>query len=183
MLITPVSFATTCYSKALHDEVGGYSGGRLINPDKWFLWKLLAVADHVYLIDAPLFEYRIHGAGQGAQELKSGALKHLTDQYIATFNIPDATLKKIGLERETVARAFIEQDIALRGLVALAQGNRETARRSVHFGYAAYPGLARANPKVWLLRTLIALGPVGVKLAKVSRKRAQARGIAQARGR
>lgn len=174
LLRTPLPFATTCYSKTMHDEVGGYSGGRLMNPDKWFLWKLLAVAEMVYVIDEPLFEYRVHGFGQVPQETKSGALKHLTDQYIATFNIPDATLKKIGLEREVLARAFIEQDIALRGLAALSDGNRETARRSVYFGYAAYPALARKNPKVWLLRALIGLGPVGVKLAKASRKRAQA---------
>ncbi|MEJ7596864.1 MAG: glycosyltransferase [Kofleriaceae bacterium] len=174
LLRTPLPFATTCYPKAMHDEVGGYSGGRLMNPDKWFLWKLLGVADMVYVIDAPLFEYRIHGSGQVVQESKSGALKHLTDQYIATFNIPDATLTKVGLEREALARAFIEQDIALRGLVALSDGNRETARRSVYFGYAAYPSLARKNPKVWLLRALITLGPVGIKLARASRKRAQA---------
>jgi len=173
MLRSPLPFLTTCYPRAMHDEVGGYSGGRLINPDKWFLWKLLDVADMAYLIEAPLFEYRMHGFGQAPQELKSGALKHITDQYIATFNLPDTMLKKLGFERETLARAFIEHDIALRGLVALSEGRRETARRGVHFGHATYPQLARKNPKVWLLRALIGLGPVGISIAKATRKRAE----------
>ena len=173
MLRSPLPFLTTCYSRAMHDEVGGYSGGRLINPDKWFLWKLLGVAEMAYLIEEPLFEYRMHGSGQAPQEQKSGALKHITDQYIATFNLPDSMLTKTGLERDVLARAFIEQDIALRGLVALSEGRRETAMRGVHFGFAAYPRLARRNSKLWLLRALIGLGPVGVTLAKATRKRAQ----------
>ncbi|MCX5741623.1 MAG: glycosyltransferase [Proteobacteria bacterium] len=175
LLRSPLPFAATCYPRALHDEVGGYAGGRLVNPDKWFLWKLLAVADMAYTIDADLFDYRVHGAGQNAQEQQSGALKHLTDQYIATFNLPDNVLAKAGLDRETLARAFIEQDIALRGLVAVAAGNRVSAHRAVNFGLAAYPKLARANAKVWLLRALIALGPLGTRVAQLARSRAQAR--------
>jgi hypothetical protein len=175
LLRTPLPFATTCYPRALHDEVGGYSGGRLMNPDKWFLWKLLGVVDNVYAIDAPLFDYRVHGGGQVPQETKSGALKHITDQYIATFNLPDSVLEKAGIEREVLAAAFIEQDIALRGLVAVAQGRRLTARRGIHFGQAAYPELVRANPKVWALRGLLALGPVGTSIARALRARLEQR--------
>ena len=175
LLRTPLPFATTCYPRALHDAVGGYAGGRLMNPDKWFLWKLLAVIDTVYVIDAQLFEYRVHDAGQVPQETRSGALKHLTDQYIATFNLPDSILKKAGIEREALAEAFIEQDIALRGFVALAQGRREVARRSVSFGQAAYPQVVRANPKMWALRGLLAMGPVGTRIARTLRDRLENR--------
>lgn len=175
LLRTPLPFATTCYPRALHDAVGGYSGGRLINPDKWMLWKLLAVADRALVVDAPLFDYRVHGGGQAHLEARSGALKHLTDQYVATFNLPDETLAKVGMTRGALAEAFIEQDIALRGLVALAEGKRHTARRAVHFGLAAYPHEAQANRKLWALRALLALGPVGSGLARLARGQAEKR--------
>lgn len=175
LLRSPLAFATTCYPRALHDAVGGYSGGRLMNPDKWFLWKLLGEAERIYVIDHPLFEYRVHDGGQAPQEQRSGALKHLTDQYVATFQLSDALLKRAGLTRDELAAAFVEQDVALRGFLALAQGKRLTALRSVHFGIAAYPTQARANLKVWLLRGLLALGPVGTEVAR------RARGFAEAR--
>lgn len=182
LLRTPLPFATTCYPRALHDAVGGYSGGRLINPDKWFLWKLLSVADMAYFIDHQLFEYRVHAGGQGPQEQRSGALKHLTDQYISTFNLSDEVLKKSGLDRDALARAFVEQDVALRGLVSVSEGRRRSAWRAVQFGLAAYPDHVRKNPKVWLLRGLIALGPVGTTLARAMRARAEARWNARESG-
>jgi len=173
LLRSPLPFLSTCYPRELHDTVGGYSGGRLMNPDKWFLWKALAVADKVYAIEHPLFEYRIHDAGQAKLEVASGALKHLTDEYIATFNLPGHVLTKAGMERDHLAKAFIEQDIALRGLLALAEGKRQLAVRGLRFGEAAYPKLVRANPKVWALRGLLALGPVGTSIAKTLRDRLQ----------
>lgn len=175
LLRSPLPFATTCYPRALHDAVGGYSGGRLMNPDKWFLWKLLGVADTIYTIDEPLFEYRVHDAGQAPQEQRAGALKHLTDEYVSTFNLPEDVLRRAGLDRAAIARAFIEHDIALRGFIALAEGRRTHARRGVHFGLAAYPELTRANPKVWALRGMLLLGPVGTKLARLARGRAEQR--------
>lgn len=175
MLRSPLPFLTTCYPKALHDACGGYAGGRLINPDKWFVWKVLAVAETVYAIDHPLFLYRVHDAGQGPQEARSGALKHLTDEYVSTFNLPEQVLAKAGIAREQLAAAFVEQDVALRGFVALSEGRRTTARRGIHFGQAAYPQLVRANPKVWALRALLALGPLGTRVAKVMRARVEER--------
>lgn len=171
---TPLLFMSTCYPRALHDKVGGYIGGRLMNPDKWFAWKLLSVTETVYFIDAPLFEYRVHGAGQNAQERASGALKHLTDQYVASFNIAPEVLKAAGVTHEQLAAAFIEEDIALRGLVAVSAGERTGARRMLHLGAAAYPALMRRNPKVWALKTLLVFGPLGTVAARAMRKRAEA---------
>jgi len=182
LLRSPLPFATTCYPRSLHDAVGGYAGGRLVNPDKWFLWKLLAVAETVYVIDHPMFEYRVHAGGQGPQEQRSGALKHLTDQYVATFNLPDSVLARAGLDREALARAFVEQDIALRGLVSLAEGKRTMARRAVRFGLATYPALARRNPRVWLLRALLVLGPTGTRIAQLARERVEIRWKARQAG-
>lgn len=173
MLRSPLPFASTCYSRRLHDQVGGYSGGRLMNPDKWFLWKLLAVADTVYSIDHSLFEYRSHGGGQNSIEQKSGALKHLTDQYVSTFNLPDDVLAKARLTREDLARAFIEHDIVLRGMVSIAEGRRVTAERAVHFALAAYPQLARSNLKLWMMRALLKLGPAATSIARLVRTKAE----------
>jgi len=172
LLRAPLPFVSTCYPRTLHDQAGGYSGGRLVNPDKWFGWKLLGVADMVYVIDFVGFDYRVHDAGQGPQEQRSGALKYLTDQYIATFNLPDELIKRAGLDRKALAAAFVEQDIALRGLVALADGHRRNARRAVHFGIATYPEQTRANRKVWALRALLALGPAGTMIARALKARA-----------
>lgn len=175
LLRSPLPFATTCYSRTLHDAVGGYAGGKLMNPDKWFLWKLLSVAEMAYVIDHPLSEYRVHGAGQLSQEKRSGALKHLTDQYVATFDLPDSVLEKAELDRDALAAAFVEQDIALRGFVAVSEGRRLTARRAIHFARAAYPDHTRANPKVWALRALLGLGPLGTSVARLLRARVEQR--------
>ena len=179
LLRSALPFATTCYSRELHDAAGGYTGGRLINPDKWFLWKLLAVADAIYVIDHPMFDYRVHDAGQGPQEQRSGALKYLIDQYVSTFSLPDNLYARSGLDRDAVAAAFIEQDVALRGLVALASGQRSHARRTVDFGFATYPKLARGNRKLWALRALLALGPAGPPIARAVRQRVEARWTAR----
>ncbi|MEO8627849.1 MAG: hypothetical protein ABI612_07055, partial [Betaproteobacteria bacterium] len=72
-----------------------------------------------------------------------GALKHLTDQYIATFSLADSVLAKAGLDRAAMARAFVEQDIALRGFLALSEGRRDSVRRAIHFALAAYPDFIR----------------------------------------
>lgn len=175
LLRSPLPFLTTCYPKVLHDAVGGYAGGRLMNPDKWFLWKVLAAAETVYAIDEPLFEYRVHDAGQGPQEQRSGALKHLTDEYIATFNLPEPVMTKAGIDRQALAAAFVDQDVALRGFLAVAHGRRTAARRGIHFGLAAYPHLVRSNPKVWALRGLLALGPVGTAVARALRDKVEKR--------
>ena len=56
----PFNFAATCFQKDNYIEIGGYLGGRIYNPDKWFHWRLLNVVDYVYFLDKPLFEYRWH---------------------------------------------------------------------------------------------------------------------------
>jgi hypothetical protein len=157
----PFNFAATCYPRALYETVEGYGGGALINPDKVFAWKLLSVAEEVFWVDEPLFSYRVHEANQTAQQLQSGALKHLMDQYRATFDTAPLTLAAAGLTRDDLARAFIEHDIALRGLQLVADGQRGLARRYLDFGRAAYPEHYDRSRRVWLLRASLAMGPLG----------------------
>src|SRR5262249_61055753 len=76
----PFQFAATVYPRSLYEAIEGYGGSRLINPDKWFHWKLLAKAETAYFIDRPLFAYRWHASNQTAQQAGSGALKYLVDE-------------------------------------------------------------------------------------------------------
>ena len=162
----PFSFASTCYSRSLYEAVEGYGGGRLYNPDKHFAWKLLTRATEAIHVDAPLFSYRVHSQNQEAQQSKAGALKHLVDEYVASFDTAPETLARAGVSRDELASAFVEQDIALRGLKMVAEGHRHDARRAVRFGQGAYPAAMRANRKVWALRGLLAMGPLGTLTAR-----------------
>lgn len=162
----PFAFATTCYSRKLYKSVEGYGGSRLINPDKHFAWKLLTRATEAIHVDLPLFAYRVHDANQTAQQAKAGALKHIVDQYIASFDTPLETLDSGHMASGDMAAAFIEHDIALRGLKMLAEGNRCDARRGVHFAKAAYPAQLRSNAKAWVLRGLLLVGPIGTLIGK-----------------
>ncbi|WP_343347823.1 glycosyltransferase family 2 protein [Sphingomicrobium sp. XHP0239] len=166
VLQTPYAFATTCYPRKLYEALEGYVGGYLYNPDKMFAWRLLAIADEAFFIDAPLFSYRVHDANQQAGQRASGALKHLMDQYRATFDIDPAVLDAAGLDKTDLAAAFIEQDIALRGLRLVAEGERKLARRGLDFGRAAYPGLVGRSTRIAQLRALLAMGPLGSAVAK-----------------
>jgi glycosyltransferase involved in cell wall biosynthesis len=85
-LKNPFNFAATCFPRALYNEVGGYGGNRLVNPDKWYHWKLLSVADVAYFVDFPLFSYRWHSANQSALEMNAGSLKFLIDESKSTPN-------------------------------------------------------------------------------------------------
>ena len=171
LLRSPFEFLTTCFPRELYEAVEGYGGQRLINPDKWFNWKALSAAEHACVIDAPLFSYRVHNANQGSIQARSGALKHLVDQYAATFDLPAPVLAAGGVSADQLAAAFVEQDIALRGLQALADGDTNRARRGVLFGLATYPAVTRRNAKVWALRALLLLGPLGQWIARAAARR------------
>jgi len=187
LLRMPAHWLTMCYARSRYEAIEGYGAGRLTNPDKAFTWKLLSVVDEVIFVNRPLFQYRYHSENQAAQWTRAGALKHLVDQYVATFDTPPEVLRYANISREEMAEAFIEQDIALRGLQKLAQGGRAEAARGVDFGRGAYPALLRRNKKIWILRLLLALGPIGEfaaakvydrALARWSARESRAHGVA-----
>lgn len=165
-LRNPFNFAATCYPAELYKQVEGYGGEALINPDKVFAWKLLSVAVDVYFVDSPLFSYRVHDANQNAQQRQSGALKHLMDQYRATFDTAPEILSAAGVPKDRLAEAFIEHDVGLRGLKLVAEGHRRLARRHLDFGRAAYPAICRKSRWVRMLRLALAAGPLGTALTK-----------------
>jgi glycosyltransferase involved in cell wall biosynthesis len=162
----PFNFAATAYPRSLYRRIEGYGGGRLMNPDKWFHWRMLGVAETAYLIDLPLFAYRWHPQNQTAQQAASGSLKYLIDEYTSTLEIDSALLDRVRMSRDDMARAFVEYDIARHGLATLARGQRERAQRILDFGRAAYPRLVKQNAKARALSALLSLRPVGRTIAK-----------------
>jgi len=164
----PFNFAATAYPRTLYDRVEGYGGGRLINPDKWFHWRLLGVAKQALYVDAPLFAYRWHASNQTAQQESTKALKHLADEYASTLEISADLLTKAGLDRVAFVRAFLEYDIVRHGLGTLARGGRARAKRILRFGEATYPWHLKRIPGAWALRGLLTLGPIGQWIARTA---------------
>jgi glycosyltransferase involved in cell wall biosynthesis len=162
----PFHFVTAAYPRRLYEEVGGYGGGRLFNPDKWFHWRLLAAADTAYYFEHPLFSYRVHASNQLSLQRQSGALKYLVDDYLSSVELSDQILTTAGLSRTDVEKAYVEMDIGRHGLATLARRNAFEARRIANFGKAVYPRHARRNVKVQLLRALLPLGPLAHSTAK-----------------
>lgn len=170
----PFNLTTTAYPRLLWERIEGYGGNRLINPDKWYHWRLLGVAGTALFVDRPLGASRWHPNNQTFLQAKSGALKYLVDEYVSTFEIEAQLLEKAGLTRAEFEGIFVEYDIARHGLATLAQGDRSKAARILTFGAAAYPQHMRRNPKAWALRALLAAGPLGRALAESAYKRYQA---------
>ena len=167
---TPFHFCTTCYRRADYLSVDGYGKGRLINPDKWFHWKLLTEVEFAYYLDSSLFSYRWHANNQTAQQHNSGHLKYLLDEYRGVIEIPDSMLDVAGLSRDQFHHSFIQNDILKHGLGELSRGLWRKANRVFHFGKATFPALMRQSKLSYVLRGLIMLGPVGVFFARVLRK-------------
>ena len=179
LMRVPFNFLSTCYSSDLYAACEGYGSGRLMNPDKAFAWKLLSLATDAYYVDAPLFQYRVHATNQNAQQAKAGALKHLVDDYVASFDTAPYIVACAGLAPGDLADAFIEQDIGLRGLKLIAEGNRRDARRGLALGRAAYPDRVRRSRTIAKLRLLLALGATGTAIAARLLEREKARWAAQ----
>jgi glycosyltransferase involved in cell wall biosynthesis len=152
----PVWFSSTAYPRALYDEIEGYRSHGLINPDKEFHWRLIAAADLVVFVDTPLFSYRVHDSNQGSQEVASGALKQLVDDYVLSFGTEDGVRERAGVTNDEMARCYVREDISKRALLALVQRDPAWARRAVAFGVAAYPELMRKDPLALLTRGLVA---------------------------
>jgi len=167
----PFNFAATCYPRSLYESVEGYGGGRLINPDKWFNWRLLNRAQSAYFVDRSLFSYRWHPDNQSAAQLRAGALKYLADEYANTLEIDDSMLAQARVTRDELIAAFVRHDVADHGLATLARGDRRRARRILGFGTACYPAVTRKDRHALALRGLLALGPVGARLAEAAHRR------------
>jgi len=170
-MANPFAFCATAYPRKLYDSIEGYGGNRLIGPDKWFHWRLLAAAESAILVRTPLFGYRVHSQNQLSQQSQSNALKYLVDGYLNSFESDPALLAKARLSRVELERAFIEYDIVRHGMALLGEGKRTLSRRTLNFGRAAYPHHVRRSWKAWGYRMLLAAGPLGSIVAAELRRR------------
>ncbi len=160
-MINPFPFASTCYPKGLYEKLEGYGSGRMINPDKWFHWRLLNVAEEAIFIDDPLFDYRWHPSNQSAQQAASGALKYLADEYASTLEVSNDMLEQAQMSRVELEKAFVEHDIINHGLATLGRGNTTKARRIYNYGKATYPQHLRNNRRAALFSSLLKGGSLG----------------------
>jgi glycosyltransferase involved in cell wall biosynthesis len=164
-MATPFNFCTTCYLKEWYVLVGGYGGGRLINPDKWFHWKLLSVAKEAIFVDKPLFQYRWHNQNQTAQQNQSGYLKYLADEYRNTIDVNDMMLNHAQTSRDNIHRSFIRNDIYRHGIGEFLKGRWLKSLRVFFFGLSTFPGVMLARPYFLLYFAVLLTTPLGSAVA------------------
>lgn len=137
--LNPFNFASTCYPRDIYNKVGGYGGGRLYNPDKWFHWKVMAECDFVYYLDSPLFQYRWHNTNQANQQVQNQTLKFWVDEYRNSFEVTELLLKKANLNIQQVKKNFIRRCILSYAVRFAKNGDKKMASRILNFGKACYP--------------------------------------------
>jgi glycosyltransferase involved in cell wall biosynthesis len=152
--LNPFNFASTCYPQEVYEKVGGYGGGRLYNPDKWFHWKIMAELDDVYYLDCPLFQYRWHNNNQANQQHQNQILKYWTDEYRNSFELTDKMLTKANLDRNNIKQSFIRRCILSYAIMHARNNEFNMARRIINFGKACYPRQTK-NILFWMVHCMI----------------------------
>ena len=143
--LNPFNFASTCYPRKQYEKIGGYGGGRLYNPDKWFHWKLMLEVNFVYYLDSPLFQYRWHNNNQANQQLQHQVLKYWIDEYRNCFEVTNEMIQKSGLSLESIPKKFVDRCIIPYVYKHLKEGNPTLARRILYFGLSCYPTQVKKN--------------------------------------
>ena len=161
------NFASACYTSETYKAVGGYFGGRMYGPDKWFHWRLLTKVDEVFFIDTPLFSYRWHDQNQAALQQKNRALKYLVDEYRNVLETTPEMLQMAGIKPEILQRTFIEEVVAKQAFASLKNDQRGETSRILRFGSATYPALASTSINIWAIKGLVLLGPIGSWAARL----------------
>ncbi len=165
----PFNFAAACYSASSYIQAGGYTGGRMYNPDKWFHWRLLTVVDEVFFLDKPAFQYRWHSQNQAAIQQKSQALKYLVDEYRNAIEVTPEMLSFAQMDTTVLQRNFIEEVIVKQAFAAIKNGRRKEASRVLYFGLATFPVQSNRSKLFWTMKGLLLLGPIGAWAAKIIR--------------
>ena len=165
----PFNFSATCFPSALYGKVGGYGGSRLINPDKWFHWKIISQSEYSYFLDKPLFKYRWHQNNQIGLQQKSGVIKLWLDEYRNCFECSEAMLKQADLTQIEIQKNFC---IHLNKYILRSILNKEIemANRLWNFGLAAYPDLIKSTTYSILVRFSLFTYPISALLLQQLRK-------------
>lgn len=165
--LNPFNFASTCYPKEVYEKVGGYGGGRLYNPDKWFHWKIMAELEDVYYLDNPLFQYRWHNNNQANQQQQNQVLKYWIDEYRNSFEITPKMLEQANLSKKNIEENFIRKCIISHVFKNIKEGNRLMALRLMTFGIGCYPTITLKMRYTYLLFSLLLTGPFGKTLSRL----------------
>ncbi|HQQ82044.1 MAG TPA: glycosyltransferase family 2 protein [Cyclobacteriaceae bacterium] len=136
---TPFGFCTGAYPRRLYDAVGGYGGGRSMNPDKWFHWKLMTECREVVYFDKPLFSYRWHSQNQVGLESSFGHLRFLMDEYKNAIEVTQSMLSRSGMSRSQVEKSFVRRDIYRHGIGEFSKGRWFKSFRIFFFGLSVFP--------------------------------------------
>lgn len=166
--LNPFNFASTCYSKNSYEKVGGYGGGRLYNPDKWFHWKIMAELDFVYYLDKPLFKYRWHNNNQAALQANSQILKYWMDEYRNCFEVTKQMLTATSLTQDQIEQNFINHCILPFVYKHLKSGNHQLSKRIFNFGNACYPTHMKKNNYYYPLHLLTSMGKLSYYISKLT---------------
>lgn len=168
----PFNFCTTCYPFEAYQQVGGYGQSRLMNPDKWFHWRLLSKVNYAYFVDSPFFQYRWHDKNQTAQQKNSGHLKYVTDEYRGTIDMNKEILDTAGITKNQYYQIFLDKVIFQHGLGELSKGLWLKAMRIFFFGWATYPQLMfKKFGRSISYKLLLLSGPIGILLLRLIKKR------------
>jgi GT2 family glycosyltransferase len=141
--LNPFNFASTCYPREVYEKVGGYGGGRLYNPDKWFHWKLMTEVDYVYYLDNPLFQYRWHNNNQANQQQQNQILKYWLDEYRNSFEVTSEMLIRTNLNTNDIKKYFIRRCILSYAYSHAKKGDIKLAKRIINYGKSCYPKYCR----------------------------------------
>ncbi len=164
---SPFNFVSLCYSREIYNLVSGYGSTRMINPDKWFHFRLCSVANEAIYMDQVCFKYRWHNNNQTAQQTQSGALKFWIDEYRTSFEVDKDLLQKIGLNQLDVKKAYIENVILPYMLRHLRLKERKMSWRILYLGLATYPEICFRDFRFYFLFILLTLGPLGSLISKL----------------
>lgn len=166
--LNPFNFASTCYPQHIYTQIGGYGGGRLYNPDKWFHWKILTEVNYVYYLDAPLFQYRWHSGNQATQQSQSQVLKYWLDEYRNCFEISEQMRICAELTQEHITQNFINHCILPFVYKHLKSGNHQLALRIFNFGKACYPKHMKKNKYYYPFNLLLKMGKPSYYIARLT---------------
>ena len=165
------NFAATCYRTEDYEKVGGYGGTRMMNPDKWFHFRLLGgPVEYAYFIDKPLFSYRVHPNNQNALQKKSGALKFFVGEYRTTFETDKNMLEKAGFAQADLAKSYVNNIIHKYAFRRLKENSAMGAFRLLSMGFATYPSLMFKKSYTYILFLLAISGPIGYLLLKAVKR-------------
>ena len=169
-LRNPLHFATTIYPRLMHDEIEGYSWGGLMGPDKPFAYKLLSISEKVYIVESPLFGYRLHSQNNIASQFQLGGLKYLIDSYVITFNLDQNIIDFANITREELSYSFIKNSIYTRIIYNLSYFRFIYSIRLIFFGFACYPQRCLTSIRFVISMICVLIFPVSAPIFFILRK-------------